>query len=167
MSLPFISLCIKSFHFCPSFLLPQYWTFYGKLSIVIHASQEKWCIALKRASLATIKAVVCRFSHQHQYDYSHLICTFWHYHPLWTHLSIADFRAEMHLPKLRPIRFCTHRYVVCIMGKKKKFQRDRRKKIAKVATGNRQNRHMAEFRQTWEINVVEHQILCGKLVSQA
>ena len=84
-----------------------------------------------------------------------------------SHLSIADFRAEMHLPKLRPIRFCTHRYVVCIMGKKKKFQRDRRKKIAKVATGNRQNRHMAEFRESFEMKVVEHQILCGKLVSQA
>ena len=73
----------------------------------------------------------------------------------------------MHLPKLRPIRFCTHRYVVCIMGKKKKFQRDRRKKIAKVATGNRQNRHMAEFRESFEMKVVEHQILCGKLISQA
>ena len=84
-----------------------------------------------------------------------------------SHLSIADFRAEMHLPKLRPIRFCTHRYVVCIMGKKKKFQRDRRKKIAKVATGNRQNRHMAEFRESFEMKVVEHQILCGKLISQA
>ena len=83
------------------------------------------------------------------------------------HLSIAGFSTEIHLPKLRLIRFCSHRYVVCIMGKKKKFQRDRRKKIAKVATGNRQDRYMAEFRESFEMKVVEHQILCGKLVSQA
>ena len=38
-------------------------------------------------------------------------------------------------------------------------------KVAKVATKNRQNRHMAEFRQTKEMKVVELQILCGKLVS--
>ena len=40
-------------------------------------------------------------------------------------------------------------------------------KIAKVATENRQNRHMAEFRHTLLMKVVGHQILCGKLVSQA
>ena len=40
-------------------------------------------------------------------------------------------------------------------------------KVAKVATKNRQNRHMAEFRQTKEMKVVEHQILSEKLVSQA
>ena len=40
-------------------------------------------------------------------------------------------------------------------------------KIAKVATKNRQNRQMAEFRQTSYMKLVEHQILCGKLVSQA
>ena len=40
-------------------------------------------------------------------------------------------------------------------------------KIAKVATKNRQNPQMAEFRQTYYIKLVEHQILCGKLVSQA
>ena len=40
-------------------------------------------------------------------------------------------------------------------------------KIAKVATKNRQNRQMAEFRQTYYMKLVEHQILCGKLVSQA
>ena len=39
--------------------------------------------------------------------------------------------------------------------------------VAKVATKNRQNRHMAEFRQTKEMKVVGHQILCGKLVSQS
>ena len=39
--------------------------------------------------------------------------------------------------------------------------------VAKVATKNRQNRHMAEFRQTKEMKVVEHGILCGKLVLQA
>ena len=40
-------------------------------------------------------------------------------------------------------------------------------KVAKVATENRQNRHMAEFRQTSYMKLIEHQILCGKLVSQA
>ena len=40
-------------------------------------------------------------------------------------------------------------------------------KIAKVATKNRQNRQMAKFRQASYMNLVENQILCGKLVSQA
>ena len=35
-------------------------------------------------------------------------------------------------------------------------------KIAKVATKNRQNRQMAEFRQALMLKVVEHQILCGE-----
>ena len=41
------------------------------------------------------------------------------------------------------------------------------KKVAKVATENRQNRHMAELRQTYYLKLLGHQILCGKLVSQA
>ena len=40
-------------------------------------------------------------------------------------------------------------------------------KRAKIATKNRQNRQMAEFRQASSMKLVEHQILCGKLVSQA
>ena len=40
-------------------------------------------------------------------------------------------------------------------------------KVAKIATKNRQNRPMAEFCQTSSPKVVRHQILCGKLVSQA
>ena len=40
-------------------------------------------------------------------------------------------------------------------------------KRAKIATKNRQNRQMAEFRQAFYIKLVEHQIVCGKLVSQA
>ena len=40
-------------------------------------------------------------------------------------------------------------------------------KVAKVATENRQNRHMAEFHIISIMKVVEHQILCGKLVSYA
>ena len=39
--------------------------------------------------------------------------------------------------------------------------------VAKVATKNRQNRQMAKFRQTIKLKLEEHQILCGKLVSQA
>ena len=39
--------------------------------------------------------------------------------------------------------------------------------VAKVATKNRQNRPMAEFRQTLKVKLLEHQILCGKLVSHA
>ena len=69
------------------------------------------------------------------------------------------------MPKQRPLRFCTQRYVDWIMGKNQKIQRGPGQKIAKVATGNRQNRHMAEFRESFEMKVVEHQILCGKLVS--
>ena len=38
-------------------------------------------------------------------------------------------------------------------------------KVAKVATENRQNRHVAEFRLIPLMKIVEHQILCGKLVS--
>ena len=41
----------------------------------------------------------------------------------------------------------------------------RQSKIAKVATKNRQNRHLAEFRQTSLPKVVEDQILIGKMVS--
>ena len=39
--------------------------------------------------------------------------------------------------------------------------------VAKVATKTRQIRPMAEFRQDSSPKVVGHQILCGKLVSQA
>ena len=53
------------------------------------------------------------------------------------------------------------------MGKNQKIHRGPGEKIAKVATGSRQNRHMAEFWESFEMKVVEHQILCGKLVSQA
>ena len=40
-------------------------------------------------------------------------------------------------------------------------------KRAKVATKNRQNRQMAEFCQVSKIKLVEHQIMRGKVVSQA
>ena len=53
------------------------------------------------------------------------------------------------------------------MGKNQKIHRGPREKIAKVATENRQNRHLAEFRDALKLEVVEHQILCGKVVSQA
>ena len=64
-----------------------------------------------------------------------------------THLGRADFRTQGQMPKQRPHRFCTQRYVDWIMGKNQKIQRGPGQKIAKVATRNRQNRHMAEF---WE-----------------
>ena len=51
--------------------------------------------------------------------------------------------------------------------KKVRKKQERWKKIAKVATKNRQNRHMAEFRESFKMRVAEHQILCGKVVSQA
>ena len=79
--------------------------------------------------------------------------------------SRADFRAPTHLPEQRPMWICTQGYVEYIMDSKKKFHRGIFKKVAKVATRNRQIRHMAEFRESFEMNVVEHQILCGKLVS--
>ena len=53
------------------------------------------------------------------------------------------------------------------MVKKQKIQRGPGQKIAKVATRNRQNRHMAEFRESFVMKVVEHQILSEKVVSQA
>ena len=53
------------------------------------------------------------------------------------------------------------------MGKKKKIGGGPRKKVAKIATRNRQNRHLAEFRQTYFLKVKEHQILSGKMVLQA
>ena len=84
-----------------------------------------------------------------------------------SHLSRADSRTQGQVPQQRPLRSCTQRYVDWIMGKNQKIQRGPGQKIAKVATGNRQNRHMAEFRESFEMKVVEHQILCGKLVSQA
>ena len=37
----------------------------------------------------------------------------------------------------------------------------------KIATENRQNRHLAEFQKSLLLKVVEHQILSGKVVSQA
>ena len=40
-------------------------------------------------------------------------------------------------------------------------------KIAKIATKNRQNRQVAELAKFSEIEFVEHQILSGKMVSQA
>ena len=40
-------------------------------------------------------------------------------------------------------------------------------KIAKVATKNRQNRQMAEFRQPLFMKLVEHQILSEKMVLHA
>ena len=40
-------------------------------------------------------------------------------------------------------------------------------KIAKVATRNRPNRQKLEFRQIVKMKLVQHQILCGKLVSQS
>ena len=51
------------------------------------------------------------------------------------------------------------------MGKNQKIQRGPGQKIAKVATKNRQNRHLAEFREAFILKVVEHQILSGKDVS--
>ena len=47
------------------------------------------------------------------------------------------------------------------------LQRPKWREIAKVATRNRQNRHMAEFRESFKMKVVEHQILSGKVVLQA
>ena len=53
------------------------------------------------------------------------------------------------------------------MGKNQKIQRGPGQKIAKVATEISQNSQMAEFRESYEMKVVEHQILSGKVVSQA
>ena len=53
------------------------------------------------------------------------------------------------------------------MDSKKKFHRGIFKKVAKVATRNRQNRHLAEFFQSFKMKAVEHQILSGKVVSEA
>ena len=52
------------------------------------------------------------------------------------------------------------------MGLKKKIEPDPKEKVAKVATRNRQNRHLAEFRQSSLTKVVEHQILTSKMVLQ-
>ena len=46
-----------------------------------------------------------------------------------------------------------------------KIFREHYYEVAKIATKNRQNRHMAEFRKTYELKIVEHLILCGKMVS--
>ena len=53
------------------------------------------------------------------------------------------------------------------MGKNQKFQRGPGQKIAKVATEISQNSQLAEFSKILVIKVVEHQILSGKVVSQA
>ena len=83
-----------------------------------------------------------------------------------SHLSRADSRTQGQVRQPRPTRSCTQRYVDWIMGKNQKIQRGPGQKIAKVATGNRQNRHMAEFRESFEMKVVEHQILTSKMVLQ-
>ena len=86
-------------------------------------------------------------------------------HP--SHLSRVDSRTQGQVRKQRPHRSCTQRYVEWIMGKNQKIQRGPGQKIAKVATEISQNSQSAEFRESFEMKVVEHQILCGKLVSQA
>ena len=83
------------------------------------------------------------------------------------HLSRADSRTQGQVREQRPHRFCTQRYVDWIMGKNQKIQRGPGQKIAKVATEISQNSQLAEFRESFEMNVVEHQILSGKVVSQA
>ena len=62
---------------------------------------------------------------------------------------------------------CTSDHVQLGLVKHKIFPPVLLAPVAKVATKNRQNRQMAEFRQTKEMKVVGHRILSGKLVSQA
>ena len=83
------------------------------------------------------------------------------------HLSRADSRTQGQVPKQRPLRSCTQRYVDWIMGKNQKIQRGPGQKIAKVATEISQNSQLVEFSKSLVMKVVEDQILSGKVVSQA
>ena len=47
-----------------------------------------------------------------------------------------------------------------------KIKRELFNKIAKVATENRQISQLAEFHKSLKMKVVEHQIVCTKMVSQ-
>ena len=62
---------------------------------------------------------------------------------------------------------CTSDHVQLGLVKYKILKPAPSEKVAKVASKNRQNRHMAEFCPATVMKVVEHQILSEKLVSQA
>ena len=62
-------------------------------------------------------------------------------------VNSPDTRPQPQVPERRPMPFFSPRYALSKMGKKKKIHPDPKEKVAKVATKNRQNRHLAEFRQ--------------------
>ena len=65
----------------------------------------------------------------------------------WARVNWPQSRPQPHLPKRRPMPFFSPRYGKSKMGLKKKIVPDPKEKVAKVATKNSQNRHLAEFRQ--------------------